>query len=71
MRAGAVLWLALAVLLLRPGEGAAQADSASARPPAIKWGGYLQLRETARPDAGLTATLNRARAGLDAELPAG
>ena len=63
--------LALAALLLGPAAARAQIDSAQAKPPAVKWGGYLQLRETARPDVGLTATLNRARAGLDVQLPAG
>ena len=65
------LLLAMAALFLAPAGVAAQADSASARPVSIKGTGYIQLRETARPDAGLTATLNRARAGFDVQLPAG
>ena len=38
--------------------------------PAPRLGGYVQLRETALEDAGLTATLNRARFSIDGSLPA-
>lgn len=34
-----------------------------------KLGGYIQLRETAQEDVGLTATLNRARFSIEGPLP--
>jgi hypothetical protein len=38
--------------------------------PAPKLGGYLQVKEVAHKDVGLTATLNRARVSIDGSLPA-
>ena len=40
----------------------------AAEGPVVKWGGYVQARETLRPHSGLTATLNRARLSADARL---
>src|SRR5258706_1689853 len=38
--------------------------------PPPKLGGYLQVKEVADQDVGLTATLNRARVSIDGSLPA-
>jgi hypothetical protein len=38
--------------------------------PLLKIGGYLQVKEVAHQDVGLTATLNRARFSIDGTLPA-
>jgi hypothetical protein len=46
---------------------AVRAQTAGISPPRI--GGYLQVREVAQEDAGLSASLNRARVSLDGALP--
>lgn len=33
----------------------------SSTPPAVRWSGYIQARETYQSDIGLTSTINRAR----------
>lgn len=52
----------------------ARAQDPGAKPapaPTVKVGGYVQVRETYRSDAKLTATLNRARIGADGNLATG
>jgi hypothetical protein len=57
-----------------PADSSASTSTAAASPaPTIappRLGGYIQVRETARQDVGLTATLNRARLSAEGALPA-
>lgn len=50
--------LAAALLQLSAAALAAQAGQA---PPAVRWSGYIQARETYQRDVGLTGSINRAR----------
>src|SRR5437762_7390648 len=63
----APLWAAIATLV------AASAGAPTARAqttvPLPRLGGYVQVRETLTPGAGVSATLNRARLSADGALP--
>jgi hypothetical protein len=51
----------LVIALLHPGPVVALAQSAQQTPPAVRWSGYIQARETYQDAVGLTGSINRAR----------
>ena len=58
------------VLALLPlTAGALAAQSGQAAPPAVRWSGYLQARETYQDEVGLTGSINRARLGAAGSVP--
>src|SRR5262245_61125015 len=57
----------LLALLVLAAPQPAQAQTTTLAPPRI--GGYIQVRQVAQENIGLTATLNRARVSLDGPLP--
>jgi hypothetical protein len=71
MRTALALAAALgAVLVTAPVAHAQSAPPpASTLPAPPKLGGYVQVRETAADEIGLTATLNRARFSIDGTMP--
>jgi hypothetical protein len=58
MRHCPLVLLVIAPVLVPPRPLPAQS---SAPPPAVRWSGYIQARETYQTDVGLTSTINRAR----------
>jgi hypothetical protein len=68
--AGSRTLVLTSTLVLAAGLRLAPAVAQSTPSPAPKLGGYVQVRETAQPGTGLTATLNRARFSIDGGLPA-
>jgi hypothetical protein len=53
--------LCVAVALLPLTAPSLAAQSSQSTPPAVRWSGYLQARETYQDEVGLTGSINRAR----------
>ena len=53
------LFVAAALLHLTASALAAQGGQST--PPAVRWSGYIQARETYQDEVGLTGSINRAR----------
>jgi hypothetical protein len=52
---------AFPILLLLPLAASVLAAQSGSTPPAVRWSGYLQARETYQSEVGLTGSINRAR----------
>jgi hypothetical protein len=53
--------LSVVVTLLHLTTSALAAQGGQSTPPAVRWSGYLQARETYQDEVGLTGSINRAR----------
>ena len=61
--------LPVAVALLHLTASALTAQSRQSTPPAVRWSGYIQARETYQDEVGLTASINRARLSAAGSVP--
>jgi hypothetical protein len=53
--------LCLVAVLLHLGASDLAAQGGQSAPPAVRWSGYIQARETYQDEVGLTGSINRAR----------
>ncbi|HEY9505224.1 MAG TPA: porin [Gemmatimonadales bacterium] len=59
----------IVVVLLHLAATALAAQSSRSTPPAVRWSGYMQARETYQDEVGLTGSINRARLGAAGSVP--
>jgi len=61
--------LCAAVALLPLTASILAAQSSQSTPPAVRWSGYIQARETYQDEVGLTGSINRARLSAAGSVP--
>ena len=61
--------LCAAVALLPLTASVLAAQSSQSTPPAVRWSGYIQARETYQDEVGLTGSINRARLSAAGSVP--